>query len=55
MPTPQQILAVTGNVANEWRAVAIGWHVALAIALVALALGWRPAVRTATRKPPSTR
>ena len=48
MPTPYEILAGLTEVANRWIALAIAWHIALAIALAAVALGWRPTHRTAS-------
>jgi hypothetical protein len=48
MPTSEQILAATTAIANDWISVAIAWHVVIAIALAAIALGWRPTHRAAT-------
>ena len=47
MPTPEQILAGAAQIANEWWRIALGWHIVLAVALVALASGWRPSTRLA--------
>ena len=47
MPTAEQILASLRQVANDAFALAVAWHVTLAICGVALALGWRPARRNA--------
>jgi hypothetical protein len=47
MPTPAEILAGLTAIAHQWTEVAIGWHVAVALALIALVLGWRPTQRTA--------
>ena len=41
------ILSSATAIANEWQLVAIAWHVALVIALFAVALGWRPSARVA--------
>jgi hypothetical protein len=45
MPSPQVILAGLTATANEWRSLAIGWHAALGLLLVALIAGWRPQKR----------
>lgn len=42
MPTTTEILNGLTAIANDWRTVAIGWHLAVAAMLVALALGFRP-------------
>jgi hypothetical protein len=47
MPSADAILAGLTAIANDWRGLATGWHVWLAVAAVALAGGWRPSVRTA--------
>ena len=47
MPTAQEILAGAAAIANDWVIVAIAWHVALAIAITAVLLGWRPTHRSA--------
>jgi hypothetical protein len=47
MPTSDTILAGLTNAANQWRLVAVAWHVALAAMLIALARGWRPSHRAA--------
>jgi hypothetical protein len=47
MPGPEEILAGLTAIANQATGVAIAWHVGIAVALVALAAGWRPAERTA--------
>jgi hypothetical protein len=47
MPSPDQILAGLTAIARANPAVAIAWHVVIAIALVALARGWRPPQRLA--------
>jgi hypothetical protein len=47
MPGPTEILAGLTEIANRGIAVAVAWHVAIAVALVALARGWRPSQRMA--------
>lgn len=47
MPTSQEILASLTAIANRAIVVAIAWHIVLALVIVALAIGWRPAQRTA--------
>ena len=47
MPSPAEILAGITSIANQAIGVAIAWHVVVAIALVALATGWRPSQRVA--------
>jgi hypothetical protein len=47
MPSSQAILAGATTIANEWRAVAIAWHVVLAVVLAAIFRGWRPSNRGA--------
>jgi hypothetical protein len=47
MPSPDEILFGLTSIANEWRDVAIAWHVGLAVALLALLAGWRPSIRIA--------
>lgn len=45
MPTPEDILAGLGQIANEWMALAVVWHIVIALVLIALAAGWRPSRR----------
>ena len=45
MPTADSIVSGLTAIANEWRALAIGWHVWLGALLLATALGWRPVKR----------
>ena len=45
MPSPEAILAEATAIANEWQSVAIIWHIVLAIAVVALGVGWQPPTR----------
>lgn len=47
MPTPAELLANLGLIANEAMPVAVAWHVAIALALIALGLGRRPTQRLA--------
>jgi hypothetical protein len=46
MPGTSEILAGLTQIANEAFAVAAAWHGAVALALVAIVLGWRPESRT---------
>ena len=45
MPSPDTVLAGLTAIANEWRWLAITWHVLLGGAVVLLLAGWRPSVR----------
>ena len=45
MPSSETILAGMTTIANEWRTLAIAWHVLLGSLLLAVAVGWRPATR----------
>ncbi|MCE9579694.1 MAG: hypothetical protein K8W52_41635 [Deltaproteobacteria bacterium] len=47
MPSALEILAGLTAIANQGVAIAIAWHVILAIALYAVARGWRPPRRAA--------
>ena len=47
MPGTDQILAGLTKIANHAFGLAIAWHVAVAAAVLALALGWRPSRRLA--------
>jgi len=47
MPSPEAILSLAATTANEYRMLAIGWHVFLGAILVALLAGWRPSNRFA--------
>lgn len=42
MPTPDDILTGLSQAANGWSTVAIAWHGAIGVLLIALFLGWRP-------------
>lgn len=46
MPSSEQILAGLQLIANRAQTVATLWHIAVFIALVAVASGWRPSRRT---------
>jgi hypothetical protein len=45
MPTAEAILAGATSIANEWRALAVAWHIVLAVVFVAGLKGWRPSNR----------
>ena len=45
MPSSEAILSGLGTIANDWRALAIVWHVLLGTLGVALVVGWRPSDR----------
>jgi hypothetical protein len=47
MPSPETILSLAATTANQYQALAIGWHVFLGTILVALLAGWRPSNRFA--------
>ena len=47
MPDAQSILTNLRLIANDRIAVAVAWHVAVAVCGLALALGWRPSRRLA--------
>jgi hypothetical protein len=47
MPTPEQILSGLGEIANNWRTVAIAWHVYFAAIALGLMSGARPSRRVA--------
>jgi len=47
MPSHDEILIGLASVANEWRHIAVAWHVALAVSLLAILVGWRPSSRVA--------
>lgn len=47
MPSAQTILEQLRVISNSAANIAVGWHVALALAVVALTLGWRPSRRAA--------
>jgi hypothetical protein len=41
----ESILAALTEIANDWRWLALAWHILLAAVLVGLAAGWRPSSR----------
>lgn len=47
MPSSDAILLGVTTIANQWQTVAIAWHAAFAVALLAVLLGWRPSIRVA--------
>jgi hypothetical protein len=47
MPSVEAILAGVTAIANEWRPLAIAWHVLLGAFVVGLLIGWRPSNRLA--------
>src|SRR5690348_10353012 len=49
MPIAREILAAQMEIAERCIAVAIAWHVVIAAAILAFALGWRPS-RVAARR-----
>ena len=47
MPSPGAIVEGLRVIANDAIALAVVWHLLLAAACIALALGWRPSQRSA--------
>src|SRR5687768_10860573 len=47
MPTADAILSGATTLANEWRTLAIGWHVFLGMLLLVVCAGFRPSNRYA--------
>jgi hypothetical protein len=47
MPSIDDILVGLTSIANGWRSVAIAWHLALAVSVLAVLAGWRPSARVA--------
>jgi hypothetical protein len=45
MPSSEAILGSLTTIANEWRMLAIVWHIGLGASVVALLAGWRPSNR----------
>ena len=45
MPSPDTVLTGLATIANEWRWLAIAWHVVLAVLFAALFTGWWPSTR----------
>ena len=42
MPSPAEILRTLETISNEWLGLAVAWHILLAMAVMAIILGWRP-------------
>jgi hypothetical protein len=47
VPSPDAILTGLGEVANQWRALAVAWHAVLGTMLIGFVRGWRPSHRAA--------
>lgn len=45
MPSAAEILATLTSISNDWTTLAAAWHIILAAAIIAVALGWRPGRR----------
>src|SRR5688572_14330937 len=45
MPAPSEILDGLTSISNQWRAVAVGWHVLVGLLVIGLVSGWRPTER----------
>jgi len=45
VPSPDALLTELGSIANDWRWLAIGWHLIFAGLFFALFAGWRPRAR----------
>src|SRR6478736_4130731 len=45
MPSSKLILESLTTIANEWRMLAIVWHIGLGSGVVAVIAGWRPSNR----------
>jgi hypothetical protein len=45
MPSPDAVLTTLTATANDWRWLAVTWHVLLAAFLLILLGGWRPSIR----------
>jgi hypothetical protein len=45
VPSPDTILIGLTAIANDWRSLAITWHVLLAALIVTIVAGWRPSPR----------
>jgi hypothetical protein len=46
MPSPETIVSLAATTANQYKTLAIGWHVVFGMLLLALLAGWRPADRS---------
>ena len=42
MPSATEILDGLSAIANQTTGIAVAWHIVIAVALIALASGWRP-------------
>ena len=47
MPSTETILDGLTAIANDWRGLAVGWHVLAACAIASMFAGWRPTNRAA--------
>ena len=47
MPSATEILDGLSAIANQTTGIAVAWHIVIAVALIALASGWRPLQHTA--------
>jgi len=47
MPAPDAILAGLTAISNEWRSLAIGWHVVFGLTIAAVLAGYKPSQRAA--------
>ena len=45
MPSPSAILDGLTAISNDWRGVAVGWHVLVGVYVISLVSGWRPTAR----------
>lgn len=45
MPSPDTILTGLTALANEWRSLAIAWHIFLGTSILSVLAGWRPPAR----------
>ena len=42
MPSAAEILRTLESISNDWKALAVAWHILLALVVMAVLLGWRP-------------
>ena len=42
MPSAAEILRTLESISNDWTALAVAWHILLALVVMAVILGWRP-------------
>ena len=47
MPSADDIRVSLATIVNDWRSLAVAWHLALAVAMVSVFAGWRPSARVA--------